>query len=461
MLRRAGLALLVSCAVVVPLLLIPSVQLGDLHTHLYNAWLARQLSQPWASDCFYLTPGWTNLLSDAILSALLPVFGPGVTSRIAAILAVSVFFWGVLWWQRTLLGRWPMAAAPILLALSYGWLLRAGFLNFLFGAGFAFAARASLHLPAPARFALPLFFVLLGIGAHIVACLLVFGLLACYELQSKLRSKLLWVLPLALAFALLAVRLLLLQSGLGTPSISVFGALGLTAFGGGGAAAALLPIALLLFCVVLLLSLRAPARALWATALLAAAAAFLIPNEISLPGSPRPMSYNTVRIASLAWVFLLSSLEAASPSRWVNVPLRIFAISFLLLFVQEQTWLSHLHDGVREAVLKLPAGSKVVLQSRQAGASVDGIVHMIDSACIGHCISLANYVPASGHFRIRRRDACPLSLPAGRIVDAENGKFIAQPGDLPLWRVYSNGGFAFGAASVSPGEALTLQPLTR
>jgi hypothetical protein len=461
MLRRAGLSLLASLSAILPCLLIPSPQLGDLHTHLYNAWLSHQLSQPWASDCFYIVPAWTNTLNDRILSTALSNFGPSGAARAAAIAAVSTFFWGIVAWQRTRLGRWPLFAAPLLLALSYGWLLRAGFLNFMMGVGFAFACGAAFRPPIRLRAPLIAISAILGLLAHAIGFLMVIGLVVWEWLQSRYGAKAFWILPAASLLCLVGLRIALVQSGLGSDWFSVFGALGLTAFGGGGTLAALLPIAALVLFAALIVPRLGFQHPVVAAALLAVAAALLVPAEISMPGSPRPMSYNTVRIATLAWIFLFTALEAAAPPRWVKAPTSLMAAAFILLFVQEQTWLSHQHEAIQEAVLKLPHQSKVLLQTRQSGASVDGIVHMIDSACIGHCISLANYVPASQHFPLRRRDACPLSFSAARIADAENGNLIAQPGDMPLWRVYSTGVFTFDAAPMQAGERLPLQSLTR
>jgi hypothetical protein len=444
-----------------PCLLLPFPQLGDLHTHLYNGWLAGQLDSPNTpaalTGCFYLVPMWTNTLLDRLLTLSVPLLGPAASARAAALLTVCCFFLSVFLWQRVTLGRWPLVFAPLLLALTYGWLLRAGFLNYLLALGFAFAAAACLRLPRYPRLALIFTLSILGLLAHAIAFFLAAGLLLTHHYFLAARRTLAVSLFVVATVSLLVLRLFLVQSSFGSPEFSLFASLGLTAFGGGGIAAAMLPCATLAL-VITRLRRWSP---LLLTALLAVAAAFLIPAEISLPQIPRPMSYNTVRLATLAWIFLFTAAEHASLPRWLTVFTLPMSFAALAFFYQEQLWLGGLHRGVQAATRSLPPGSRVVLQSRQGGSSVDGILHMIDSACIGHCYSLANYVPASQHFRIRRQEACTLSLSAPRLVEAENGRFVVLPTDLPLWRIRATAGPAFEAVPMRGGESLELQILTR
>src|SRR5437763_1344621 len=80
------------------LLLIPCfwqsrLQMGDLESHLYNAWLA-QLIETGRTAGLAIVPQKTNVLFDWILSALFRAFGAGPAQRISVAFSVLVFAWG-------------------------------------------------------------------------------------------------------------------------------------------------------------------------------------------------------------------------------------------------------------------------------------------------------------------------------------------------------------------------------
>src|SRR6185369_3346965 len=80
------------------LLLIPCVwqeriQAGDLSSHVYNAWLARQVASG-SLPGLAVAPLWTNVLSDWALERLLYIDGPAAAERLVTALAVLIFFWG-------------------------------------------------------------------------------------------------------------------------------------------------------------------------------------------------------------------------------------------------------------------------------------------------------------------------------------------------------------------------------
>ncbi len=451
-----GIALLIC----LPFLTTPSPQLGDLHTHLYNAWLTNLLNstEPGSllKDCFFLVTPWTNTFLDRLLSFSLRFLLPHDAARLAAILTVSLFFWSTIVWQRQALGRWAIVSGPLILALAHGWLLQAGFLNFLLGLSAAFAFSASLSLTLIPRLLLCGTFIVLGFLAHAIA----FGLAICLlQLHLYLAAKPLRVALLlsgATVVSLLALRFVLVKSGIGAADFFPFRSLGLAAFGGAGTFAAIMPI-FLFASLISFLAIRRRATPGVFVSLIALAAAFLIPEEISLPHLPRPMSFNGVRISTLTWIFLLMAAEECNPPRWLLAPSLAILLASLSLFHMDQTRLTQIHDGIRDAVHTLPPNSRVLLQTRRSGASVDGILHMIDSACIGHCYSLANYVPASNHFRIQRRDGCRLCLSAQRLVDFENSRFVVGEEDLPAWSVYATGPSQFAVAPLRFGELLQAQ----
>jgi len=91
------------------LLLIPCVwqeriQAGDLSSHVYNAWLAGQVTSG-ALPGLAVAPLWTNVLSDWALERLLYTNGPVAAERLVTALAVLIFFWGAFFAVDAATGR--------------------------------------------------------------------------------------------------------------------------------------------------------------------------------------------------------------------------------------------------------------------------------------------------------------------------------------------------------------------
>src|SRR5947208_16660273 len=85
-------------AVASVLLLIPCfwhsrLQLGDLESHIYNAWLA-QLIESGRAAGLAIVPQKTNVLFDWMLSVLFRAFGAEPAQRISVAVCVLVFAWG-------------------------------------------------------------------------------------------------------------------------------------------------------------------------------------------------------------------------------------------------------------------------------------------------------------------------------------------------------------------------------
>jgi hypothetical protein len=67
---------------------------------------------------------------------------------------------------------------------------------------------------------------------------------------------------------------------------------------------------------------------------------------------------------------------------------------------------------------------------------VDGVPHMVDRVCIGHCYSYANYEPSTAQFRVRATGRNPYLLSG--LADSylmQVGSYVVKERDLPLYQV--------------------------
>src|SRR5688572_30402457 len=122
------LVLAISLLLVVPCFWQPHIQAGDLSSHLYNAWLASEV-QRGAIDGFEIVPIWTNVLTDWIMTAAVPVIGTVWSARLVMVPAVLIFFWGGFFLLHEAAGRKPWKLCPILALFTYGLVFHLGFLN--------------------------------------------------------------------------------------------------------------------------------------------------------------------------------------------------------------------------------------------------------------------------------------------------------------------------------------------
>jgi len=132
---------LLSLIVLVPCFWQHRIQAGDLGSHIYNSWLAQQISMGKAPD-LAIAPVTTNVLFDWILSCFFRNFGPELAQRIAVSIAVLIFFWGAFAVVWSASGARPWFLTPCLCMLTYGWTFHMGFFNFYLAAGLSLWALA-------------------------------------------------------------------------------------------------------------------------------------------------------------------------------------------------------------------------------------------------------------------------------------------------------------------------------
>jgi len=187
---------LISAALLVPCFW-QRIQAGDLGSHIYNAWLARQVESGNAPG-LTIAPMWTNVLFDLILSGLYNRFGAEAAQRIAVPLCVLIFFWGAFALACAATRSRPWFMLPSLAMLAYGWTFHMGFFNFYLALGLSLWAMALLLAGGPkARVAA---LVLLGIAyvGHALPPLWAVGIV-CYKWAAERLSPRFRILLMAAA----------------------------------------------------------------------------------------------------------------------------------------------------------------------------------------------------------------------------------------------------------------------
>src|ERR1019366_2789758 len=152
------------------LLLVPCywqshLQLGDLSSHIYNAWLA-QLIESGRAPGLAIVPQTTNVLFDLMLSGLFKILGAEAAQRISVSLAVLTFVWGAFAFVSVVAGRRVWGLMPVIAMLAYGWVLHMGLFNFYLSLGLCFWALALAWEWKPRRVAAALPVVIVAYVAH-------------------------------------------------------------------------------------------------------------------------------------------------------------------------------------------------------------------------------------------------------------------------------------------------------
>src|SRR5580658_1059524 len=161
---------IVSLLIAIPCVWQPHIQAGDLSSHLYNAWLANQVSAGHFPG-LYLAPQFTNVLFDHLLSFLMKSGGAMIAEHVAVVLAVEVFFWGCFRLASVMACRAAWTAAPFLGIAAYGAVFRMGFFNFYLAIGICSWAIALVWRNHPRLRLLAIPLLALAYTAHSVACL--------------------------------------------------------------------------------------------------------------------------------------------------------------------------------------------------------------------------------------------------------------------------------------------------
>jgi hypothetical protein len=443
--KPGAVVALVSIVLLTPCFWQPHIEAGDLSSHLYNAWLARQVAAGKLPG-LVIVPVWTNVLADWALSALLGMLNPTWTERVFVSAMVLIFFWGAFYFVRQVTNRlcWPLT--PLLGMLTYGLVFHLGFLNFYLSTGYCLWIIALLWQPTWKRVTWAMPVAVLAALAHAMPLLwaaFVLGyLFAARNAPPWLRLALPFVSLAAMAMVarvLSRSHSLRFENSTGFPGAGITGADQTWLF---GPKYLIVSLGLLLIWSLLVLKridqggfLHNPLVQVW---LLHMSAFLLLPSAIQFPQYLYPLSYIPQR-SSLFIGLLTCGIVAEVANRRVGAVSAMLAVVYFAFLFTDSRAQNLVEGRVSELVARLPPGQRVVAVISEPASPVQGLLHVVDRACIGRCFSYGNYEAATKQFRLRALGPNPYVAASMAEVEIEEGTHIVTPGEAPLYAVFPSG----------------------
>jgi hypothetical protein len=443
-LATAAKAIIASVAVLIPCFWQPSIQAGDLSSHLYNAWLTLE-HQAGRVSGLTLAPVWTNSLFDRMLEATMKSGGPWAAEHVCTAVAVLTFFWGLI--ACTTNGsRSFWSVLPLAAMLVYGTIFRLGFLNFylataisLWGMAVFFYCGGWLRFVGVPIFAIAILF-------HAAPVAWAVGVLVFVEASRRLPEQR-RVAFFALAAMVIVIGITAIRTWMHTESPSP--AWSLTAF---LSAAGVIPYCalsdkyiyvcleiLLVFYLVAQRHVRAGAGALLLKDPLVHAcglmvlACVIVPEHMYLPMYAAPFGFIDMRLAFFTAILTLVLLSRCKLKGGELMILYVAAsLFFYFSWVDERT-ANLLEHQITKKIADVPAGARVVAVFSREPLQMSFFAHAVDRACIGRCLSYANYEPTTMQFRLRALPHSPAVLPLAEQSRFEGGTYVVRPQDAPLF----------------------------
>jgi hypothetical protein len=450
----------ISTIVVVPCFWHHRLQAGDLGSHVYNAWLVQLIHRGQAPG-LWIAPQWNNAFFDFLLSGFGKFFSLDVSARMAAAVAVLIFFWGAFAFIAAATRRAPWYLSPLLAAVAYGWTFNRGFFNYYLSLGLAFFALALFCVLKRWKRVFVIAFVPLIYFAHplgvawlAAAC----GYIAVAEAMPKRWHA---FLVLAAIGALAVTRVFLRQHfrvESASHSVLFFNGLDQLLFTNRYA------ILILMLCVIGAIAfawevLRKQGFRDWLLLcsiplqlyLLVEAGIQLLPASIYLPQYAAPVGALSERLTSISAVLLCCLLGAIPPRRWQLFAFSAVAIAFFAFLYQDTGRLDRMEARVETLVHTIPPGQRILLTIAQPLNNRFSSKHILDIACPGYCFAYGNYEAPTGQFRVRANSGSPIIAADLRDAEAmEEGRYVVQSRALPLFQIYQCG---------SAGTDLCIRPL--
>jgi hypothetical protein len=439
----ALLYVLASVLLLVPCYWQSRLQLGDLSSHIYNAWLAQSIESGRAPG-LVIVPQTTNVLFDLMLSGLFKTLGAEAAQRISVSLAVLTFVWGAFAFVSVAAARRAWSLLPAIAMLAYGWVLHMGLFNFYLSLGLCFWALALVWEWKPRRVAAAAPVLILAYVAHGLPVAWTVALLTYLWLARPMTPRNRAMLMGASLAAMVAARAVVtgMMSYIWLPQqiVMITGTDQLWVFGFKYA----LPFAGLLVVSVLLFVRwlgKSGARNVVSSlpfqiGVLTATGVFIVPTRLQIPGYNHPLVYIAERM-SLAVGICLCALLAAAPMRaYHRYAMGVVALLFFGFLYRDEGVLNAFEDRMTRLVSQLPPGQRVVSAINDPTLRVNALAHMIDRACLGRCYSYANYEPSTAQFRIRAVAENPIVVSTdGDSLRLQNGSYVVKQRDLPLYQM--------------------------
>jgi hypothetical protein len=419
----------------------------DLGSHLYNAWLAHLIERGQAPG-LSLSGQWTNVLFDYMLNGFGDLFGLRAAEKIVVPLCVLIFFWGLFALVTAATRRAPWLLAPCLALASYGWTYHMGFFNYYLSLGFAFFGLAILWRGKGwERLAVVALCPLIVI-AHPFGLIWLAGAGAYIAIAEILPRRYQVALFAAALASIYGAHWYFWHRYIVEPPPGPFyffnGADQLVIFGDRYEIAEYALIAFFAIAIAVDIFRGRRAADQWnryamplQLYLIMYVGIILLPRGVRFAGHPAAISLITDRLTTISAALACCILGAMLPRKWhLGVSLGIAALFFTFLY-QDTGVINNLEAQAEHLTRTLPPNSRVL-------ATIDGlsgyrvsIEHIIDQACVGHCFNYGNYEPGSEVFRVRATPGNDYVIADyGDATDTEEGKYVVQQEDLPIYQVY-------------------------
>jgi hypothetical protein len=434
--------LLASLLLLVPCYWQSRLQLGDLSSHIYNAWLA-QLIESGRAAGLAIVPQTTNVFFDLMLSALFKALGAETAQRVSVSIAVLTFVWGAFAFVSVVSGRRAWHMMPLIAMLAYGWALHMGFLNFYLSLGLCFWAMALVWEWKPRRMAaavpvLALAYFAHGLPVAWTVCLLVYLWLA-RPMTPRRRGYLMAAAVLAMILLHAAIRATMTTRW--SPQISLTTGLDqVWVFDG---KYAVVGVGLLLVWGLRFTGLfrQAGVRNVFSGipfqfCALTAAGIFILPSAVLIPGYRHSLVYIAERMSLAMGICVCAVLGAARIRAFERYAMAVLALLFFGFLYRDEGVLNAFEDRMTDWASQLPPGQRAVGGIDDPSLRINALTHMIDRVCLGRCYSYANYEPSTAQFRVRAVAENPFVVSV--YEDSwrlQNGSYVVKQRDLPLYQV--------------------------
>jgi len=455
----------VSALVLTPCLWHYELVSSDLGSHLYNAWLV-QLIRRGEAPGLWIARLHTNVLFDLLLDTLGSIFSLHTAEKIAVSVAALLFFWGAFAFVCAATERAPWFLTPLIALATYGWTFHLGLFNYYLSVGLSFMCIALLWRGKGWVILVAAAIAPLVLVGHPLGFLWLVAAAAYIWIHENTQTLGRLLLFTAAITALIYLHFFLFHyyhvSPGAKPFYSFSGADQLVLFGGRyrSLARTVSALAILSLAIDALCRWRQhkwwkdyslPSQ-LYALTIFAVA---VLPGAVAFPSPAAPASLLTERLTLVAAVLACGVLGAMQPKPWhLIMSLAIAAVFFSFLY-QDTAVVNKMESQIVELVSALPPGQRVMATIFPPPGSRVLIQHIIDRACIGRCFSYGNYEPGAALFRVRASTGNPYVLDSyDRAIDMENGEYIVQTKDLPVYQVYqcSRDGTELCITSLQAGE---------
>lgn len=410
---------------------------GDLHRHVYDAWLGHLVLRGQAPG-LWLAPALSNSLVSRALEVLLGCATPRTVERLTLFILAQGFLWASFAYCRALSERpcWEWLLA--LSMLSIGWTFQTGLVNWFASAAMSLAAGALLLRRGESRrrryWAVPMFVV--AATGNPMPPLWICASTALVVLHRRAPRSGKYLLA-ALSFGVLSAGPITVLVGRGAYTWhQLYGVLagadqlwiydswyGLASGG-----------LLVVWGAAAIRLYRAPDAEMSSATLVAIFSTVCVlgvPDAVIFPGYEVPAFYLARRGSLLAGVAVTATMAQAHYSPRRTLLLASTAVLWVAFLAADWSHLSHLQADMNRAVAEVPAGGHVV--SSMGDGLFDPALHR---SCTGRCFVWSDYQPSSGAFRVRAAERN--SFVIARFEDylaLETGSYRLPVLPFPVWEV--------------------------